>query len=131
MSTVEVTPFPFASPADFRARPKCKGVAERFTDTELLFELEDASQFILDVCPSAAQASENTRARIVCDVVRRTLDVPDDLVGVDSVTETAGQISLALKPSNPHGDYYLTRAEKRALGVGGQAWEIDLLAGRK
>lgn len=129
MSTVEVTPLPFESPENFRRRPKCKGVAERFTDEELDFELMDASQFILDVCPSATEASPATLARIVCDVVRRALDVPDDLVGMESATETAGQVSLALRPSNPHGDYYLTRGEKRALGMGSQAWSVDLLAG--
>ena len=123
-------PFPFADVTQFQARPKCKAVAARFDEFEIASALEDASQFILDVCPDAVFASAKTRERIVCDVVNRALETPDELTGVESYQQGAGPYQQTVKPTNPHGDYYLTRLEKRALsGASSKAWNVDLIAG--
>lgn len=96
--------------------------------------LEDVSQFILDMYPDVEEAvSPQSLKRVVCAVARRAMDAEsNDLVGLDSTTEMAGQVSLTLKPTNPHGDFYLTSQEKRALSGGAirRAWSIDLLGGR-
>ena len=96
--------------------------------------LEDASQFILDMYPNVREtASPRTLMRVTCDLAKRVMDTEtNDLVGLDSTTEMAGQVSLTLKPANPHGDFYLTTKERQRLTGGAirRAWSIDLLGGR-
>lgn len=113
-----VDPFPFATMQELK---------DRWPDLPLGSEdhagilLEDASQFILDVCPSAADASESTRRRIVCAVVRRSMQAAQQgMEGVQNESLTSGPFSMSQTPSNPHGDFYLTKAERKALGEGKQ-----------
>ncbi len=121
-----VDPFPFATAAELRKRWK----AAPADDEELTVALEDASQFILDVAPSAATKSVATRRRIVCAVVKRSLAVPDEYEGFSQVQMGAGPYQRTGNLANAHGDFYLTRLEKQALGVGRQvAGEVNRLAG--
>jgi hypothetical protein len=58
--------------------------------------------------------------RVVCAMVRRAMDAPEDGgFGVGSIQETTGPFSRSLSYSNPMGDLYLTKAERKLLGVGG------------
>lgn len=82
--------------------------------------LKDASQYIVDVCPEAMQASEATRRRVVCAVVKRSMNVPDELSGMSSAMEVAGGVSKQWSPSNGDGDLYLKKSERQALGCGRQ-----------
>lgn len=118
---------PFATVQELKDRwPDMPAGSEDFA-TVLL---EDASQFIVDTVPTAMDASNNTRRRVVCAVVRRAMQAPDELSGMESVQQGAGPFQQTHRPVNPHGDFYLTRMEKKALGDGRQrAYEIDLLAG--
>lgn len=111
----EVTPFPFADVDELKARwPDFPPGAEQ--NAEVL--LEDASQFMLDLIPSTADAAPFTRRRIVCAVVRRSMEA----------SQAGGQQQLSAgpfgvtpaAPPNPHGDFYLTKNEKQALGYGKQ-----------
>ncbi|MGP5484372.1 hypothetical protein ACTXMZ_15455 [Brachybacterium alimentarium] len=122
-----VTPFPFATVPELRKR--WKGAPED-ADDDLEVALEDASQFILDIAPSAAQKSASTRRRIVCAVVKRSMAVPDEYEGFSQVQMGAGPYQRTGSVTNAHGDFYLTRLEKQALGVGRQvASEVNMLAG--
>lgn len=112
----EVVPFPFATVADLRARWPDMPPG---SDEHAAIQLEDASQFILDVCPSAEFASEATRRRIVCSVVRRSMEAAIP-AGVDQMSQAAGPFSQSFTSSNSGGDFYLTKSEKKALGEGGQ-----------
>src|SRR5699024_11345960 len=48
--------------------------------------------------------------------------------GVESYQMGAGPYQETVRPANPHGDFYLTRAEKNALKCfGGGAFSIDLM----
>lgn len=111
----EVFPFPFAALEELKARWPDFPVG---ADAHATILLEDASQFILDTVPSAALASEATRRRIVCSVVRRAMPSTGGFDGIESYQETAGPFSQSFKPVNPSGDFYLTKSEKQALGVG-------------
>lgn len=92
--------------------------------------LLDASQFIVDAYPSAVDAPQLTLKRIVCAVVRRSMQAPEDLTGLESSNVQAGSFMSQRRPVNPHGDFYLTSQEKRALGVGRQrAFEVDMISG--
>lgn len=114
----DVVPFPFATVDELKNRwPDFPVGAEAHAETLL----EDASQFILDVCPSSADASESTRRRVVCSVVRRAMQADqDDATGLSNMSMTAGSFSMSRSPSNPNGDFFLTKQEKLALGGGGR-----------
>lgn len=123
----EVFPYPFATLEELKARWPDFPVG---ADAHATVLLEDASQFILDTVPSAALASESTRRRIVCAVVRRAIPSQSGYDGMESVQESAGPFSQTFKPVNPAGDFYLTKAEKQALGAGAQkAFGIQIAGG--
>ena len=110
-----VDPFPFATVSDLEARwPDMPPGSHEHAATLL----EDASDFMLDLVPSTADASEGTRRRIVCAVVRRAMEAPSE--GMSQLSLGAGPFNVSQSPSNPHGDFYLTRNEKHALGHGKQ-----------
>lgn len=110
--------FPFATLDDLKARWSRFPVG---SEKEAVVHLEDASQFILDVAPSAAGVHERTRRRVVCAVVRRAMESDaQDMGGLKSVQVGTGPFQDTYQPTNPDGDYYLTRQEKVALGVGRQ-----------
>lgn len=113
-----VEPLPFATVQDLRDRwPDFPAGAESHASVLL----EDASQFILDVCPRAADASPFTRRRIVCSVVRRTMEAGQgDAAGLESQSWASGPFSATSRPANPHGDFYLTKQERTALGGDGR-----------
>lgn len=114
----EPTPFPFATVEDLKARWPDMPPG---SDEHAAILLEDASEFILDVCPSAASAREGTRRRIVCAVVRRSMEAQaSPSAGMSSFQATTGPFTNSYTPTNPHGDFYLTKAEKSALGDGRQ-----------
>lgn len=119
-----VTPFPFATVAELRDRwPDMPAGA----DDHAGVQLEDASQFILDVCPTAADVSEGTRRRIVCSVVRRSMESAGVPAGVEQFSETAGPFQQSFRPANTGGDFYLTKSERKALGEGRQrAFGVDV-----
>lgn len=111
-----VEPFPFATLEEFQARwPDFPAGAEAHA-TVLL---EDASQFILDTVPAAVTASEATRRRVVCAVVRRSMQAGDtDTAGFDSFQAGTGPFQYGGKVSD--SDFFLKKAEKLALGDGKQ-----------
>lgn len=69
-----------------------------------------------------------TAKQVVCAMVRRAMDVPDGGFGATAKQETQGPFSRSLSYSNPMGDLYTTKAERRRLAGGGvqQAFMIDL-----
>lgn len=115
---VTVDPFPFATVDELKARwPDFPPGADK--NAEVL--LEDASQFILDIVPASVDAGEATRRRIVCAVVRRSMEAStSQSSGLSQFNVGTGPFSLGGTPANPHGDFYLTGNEKRALGYGKQ-----------
>ena len=115
---VDVDPFPFATVEELKARwPDMPAGSEDHAETLL----EDASEFILDMVPSAADAKESTRRRVVCAVVRRSMEASTSQgAGLAQFNVGTGPFTMGGSPANPHGDFYLTKNEKRALGDGVQ-----------
>ena len=113
---------PFASVQDLKDRwPGFPPGADRHA-TVLL---EDASQLILDTVPGASRAPEATLRRVTCAMVRRAMNVPDNLDGISQVSQTVGGVSQSITPINGGSDLYLTKAEKAAIGAGSgrsRAW---------
>lgn len=113
---MSVEPFPFATLTELKQRwPDFPSGADEHAETLL----DDASEFILDMVPAAANASPGTRRRIVCAVVRRSMEA-SLATGSVQTTMTAGPFNINQSPANPHGDFYLTKNEKRSLGYGQQ-----------
>lgn len=107
----------FATAAELRARwPDMPAGSDGHAETLLL----DASQYIVDVCPEAIAASAATKRRVVCAIVKRSMNVPDHLEGMSQVQETTGGVSRGWTPANADGDFYLKKAERQALGCGKQ-----------
>lgn len=111
-------PFPFAELDELKARWPDMPAG---SDPHATVLLEDASQFILDTVPTAANADPKTRRRIVCSVVKRSMEAgAADTAGFESIQAGTGPFQYGGKVSNPSGDFYLTKQEKKALGAGAQ-----------
>lgn len=63
---------------------------------------------------------------IVCLMVDRS--APSDLSGFTQINEGAGPFQQGGTVANPHGDFYLTKQERKSLGISAQrAHMIDLM----
>ena len=70
--------------------------------------------------------------RVTCAVVHRSLSA-GDFAGLSSYSEGGVGYTASVSVSNPAGDFYLTKAEKQALGIGGgrvgQTWPYSVGGG--
>lgn len=57
---------------------------------------------------------------VSCEMVKRAMLAPVDQAPMQQMQQTAGPFSQSGTFVNPTGDLYLTRAERRMLGCGGQ-----------
>lgn len=96
--------------------------------------LAAASRWLRPNCPDIDQRIADGNldpdlvADIVCQMVARTAPVEALPIGLESMQQSAGAYSESVKRTNPHGDFYLTRQERRTLGCGGSdAFSINLM----
>lgn len=86
--------------------------------------LSDASAFIASQPGFAADPSDEVQAanlvRITCSIVYRSLS-SGDLAGLSQYSEGGVGYTASVSVYNPTGDFYLTKAEKRALGICGSS----------
>lgn len=65
---------------------------------------------------------------VVCGMVKRALKTPDAGEGVGTQQQTAGPFSQSFTYTNPDGNLYLSKLDKRLLGIGAaQAFTVDLM----
>jgi hypothetical protein len=114
-------PWPFATVEDLRARWPDMPPG---SDEHAKVLLEDASGYIMDVCPSAAQARPDTRKRVTCAVVKRAMEAAEAPAGVSEFSETTGPFQTSFKPSD--SNLFLRKDERKALGGGGKAFSVDV-----
>lgn len=127
---------PFATPDDLakRWRPLDSDETERATEL-----LSDASAVIRTECPgidakitpvppaTEPELDPGIPKMIVCAMVKRAMLVANDADGVSATQQTAGPFSQSLTFSNPMGNLYLTKAEKRLLGcVAQEAFTVPM-----
>lgn len=79
--------------------------------------LEDASA-IIDSMLSGGTAPEALLTSTACAMVNRAMAAAD-MGGISQYSEGAIGMTASVTFANPHGDLYLTQAEKNALGIGG------------
>lgn len=124
----------YATPEAFARLGLSKGEWSTETLTE---RLAAASRWLRATQPSIQARIDNDDldrdlvSDTVCNVVARTVPSPVIPLGVDSSQLSAGVFGASVKATNPHGDFYLTKPEKIALGIRkNKAWSMDPLAGR-
>lgn len=118
---------PFATVDDLERRWHALTGDEREKAEALL---ADASDLIRSTCPNWEKASELTRERVCCAIVKRAMLAGDDTAGVSQHSQTAGPYAETWNYTNPMGDLYLTQSEKESLGGDGTAWAYDMSSGR-
>lgn len=116
---------PFASVDDLAARWHSLTDTERTTATTLL---ADASDVIRTTVPTWADASQDTLKRVTCAMVKRAMIAANN-VGVSQASETVGPFANSWTFSNPGGDLYLTKWEKRSLGMSSQTATSCVIGG--
>lgn len=68
---------------------------------------------------------------VVCDMVRRVLVVPTDQPAMTQMQQSAGIFSQGVTFANPGADPYLTKADRRRLGMSAQrATTVDMFTPR-
>lgn len=82
--------------------------------------IDDASAMLTELVD--VDTSDTTQAALLemvcCNMVIRAMSASDsDAFGASAVSMTAGPYSQAWTYSNPSGDMYLTKMEKRLLGI--------------
>lgn len=86
----------------------------------------DASDLIKAECPHWESIPVERLTRVVCQMVKRAM-LSGDYAGVTQRSETDGPFTESLTFSNADGDLYLTKSERRTLGLTGQrAFHINL-----
>lgn len=105
----------YATLDDLEAR---RGVLDPDEREKAAALLDDAA-VILDalVIINGSEEQETLLNLVSCNMVIRALSTTPDAYGVSSLSTTAGVYSESLQYSNPSGDMYLTKLEKRLLGI--------------
>ena len=93
--------------------------------------LDDASA-MLDAYVTVDETDEkqlNLLKIVVCNMVERAMSTGDDMYGVTQQSMTAVGFSQQFSYANPTGDLYITKAEKRMLGISGTGKGRTLMYG--
>ena len=121
---------PFATVGDLETRWRTLDNPEEVDRAGVL--LADASTLIRDLAGDIDQRitdgelDASTPKAIVCAMVKRAMQGPAGYDGVTQAQQTAGPFQQGVTFANPSGDLYLTKLEKRRLGIGGQrAFMVD------
>lgn len=130
---------PFATVPDLEARWRPLTEAEKARAAVLL---QDASAMLRAECPDLDQRitdgtlDPEIPKMIVCAMVRRAMYVSEDIgEGVSALQQTSGPFTRSVSWSNPNGNLYLSKAERKLLGCSStKAFMIDTMppdAGRE
>ena len=108
---------PFATVADYEARYGKVDDEERVSAL-----LQDATNIIASQPGFCDKNRDDTwwgvLETVACAMVHRSM-MAGSYAGLSSVSQGAGGYTASVGVYNPGGDLYLTRNEKRALGIGG------------
>lgn len=107
----------FADVSDIEARWRILTDAEQERASTLV---DDASAMLsAQVDIDAANAEQMRLLKTVCCsmVIRAMSATEADSFGANSMTMTAGPYTQSWSYSNPTGDMYITKSEKRLLGI--------------
>lgn len=107
---------PFATVEDYEAR-----YGEVEDEARVTALLQDATNIIASQ-PGFAMREDETwmgvLETVTCAMVHRSM-MSGAYAGLSNVSQGAGGYTASVAVYNPGGDLYLTRNERRALGIGG------------
>lgn len=109
----------FATYTDVEARWRTLDTGERTRATALL---DDAAVILRGrVCVDVEDADQADALKLVsCNmVIRAMVAATSDAFGVGELTATMGPFSQTARYENPNGSLYLTKDERRMLGITG------------
>ena len=108
---------PFATVADYEAR-----YGEVEDEARVTALLQDATNIIASQPGFCDKNRDETwwgvLETVACAMVHRSM-MAGSYAGLSSVSQGAGGYTASVGVYNPGGDMFLTRNEKRALGIGG------------
>ena len=108
---------PFATVADYEAR-----YGEVEDEARVSALLQDATNIIASQPGFCDKDRDDTwwgvLETVACAMVHRSM-MAGSYAGLSSVSQGAGGYTASVGVYNPGGDLYLTRNEKKALGIGG------------
>ena len=108
---------PFATVEDYEVR-----YGEVEDEKRVSALLQDATNVIASQTGFAMREGDDTwlgvLETVTCAMVHRSL-MSGAYAGLSNVSQGAGGYTASVAVYNPGGDLYLTRNEKRALGIGG------------
>ena len=108
---------PFATVADYEAR-----YGEVEDEARVTALLQDATNIIASQPGFCDKNRDETwwgvLETVACAMVHRSL-MSGAYAGLSNVSQGAGGYTASVAVYNPGGDLYLTRNEKKALGIGG------------
>ena len=108
---------PFATVADYEAR-----YGEVEDEARVSALLQDATNIIASQPGFCDKNRDDTwwgvLETVTCAMVHRSM-MSGAYAGLSNVSQGAGGYTASVTVYNPGGDLYLTRNEKRALGIGG------------
>ncbi len=107
----------FADVSDLESRWRELSTDEEARANVLLGDASAMLSALVEVDSSDAGQAELLKM-VCCDMVIRAMSATAaDAFGVSQTSMTAGPYSQSFSYSNPSGDMYLTRLEKRLLGI--------------
>lgn len=107
----------FADVSDIEARWRTLTVDEKARAAVLI---EDASAVLSKLVPVEPNDEQQDALlkTVCCNMVIRAMSATEsDMFGVSQSSMTAGPYSQSMNYANPSGDMYLTKMEKRMLGI--------------
>ena len=108
----------FATVYDVEQRWRVLDEAEKWRCEALIGDASAMLKRLVDVREGDADQAALLLATCCNMVIRAMSASQSDGFGLSQQTMTAGPYSQSFSYSNPSGDLYLTRMEKRALGIG-------------
>lgn len=107
----------FAGVSDIEARWRKLSASEEATAAVLLDDASAALSKLVDVDSHDTEQADILKFVCCSMVIRKMSATKTDTYGVSSMSMTAGPYTQQMAYSNPTGDWYLTKFERRLLGV--------------
>ena len=107
----------YALVSDVEARWRDLTTSEESRASVLIDDASAMLAALVNVDPNDAEQAHLLKT-VCCDMVIRAMAATEsDMFGVSQASMTAGPYTQSMSYSNPSGDMYLTKLEKRLLGI--------------
>ena len=89
------------------------------SDEDVAEKLINRASRMIDAACKGRTVDADIARDVCCAMVERALAAYNaDLIGIKQASETGGPYTFSATYSNPSGDLFITKAERRNLGIG-------------